>query len=103
MIIRPGLRFRSAVSTVELIVVRAPAGDVALACGGVLMLTDGAASAATDATLDPALADDLQVGKRYSEEAAGLEVLCTKPGVGTLTCDGVALAPKDAKPLPASD
>jgi hypothetical protein len=43
------------------------------------------------------------LGKRYVEDALGLEVLCTKAGEGTLAVDGTALPIKDAKPLPSSD
>lgn len=32
-----------------------------------------------------------------------MEVLCTKPGQGTLALNGVPLPLKAAKPLPASD
>ena len=44
-----------------------------------------------------------QIGKRYVNEAGDLEVLCTKPGEGSLSVDGVALTIKGAKPLPSSD
>jgi hypothetical protein len=43
------------------------------------------------------------LGKRYVHEAAGLEVLCTKAGDGSLTVAGELLPQKDAKPLPSSD
>ena len=43
------------------------------------------------------------LGKRYEDETAGVEVLCTKPGPGALACDGRALTLKSAKPLPSSD
>ena len=32
-----------------------------------------------------------------------VEILCTKPGEGTLTYDGQVLTLKETKPLPASD
>jgi hypothetical protein len=32
-----------------------------------------------------------------------VEILCTKPGTGTLTFDGQALSLKETKALPASD
>ena len=54
-------------------------------------------------TPDPALADGTLMGKRYAEPDVGLELLCTKPGAGTLTCNGAPIALKDAKPLPSSD
>jgi hypothetical protein len=36
-------------------------------------------------------------------EAGDLELLCTKPGHGTLAAGGMALTVKGAKPLPSSD
>jgi hypothetical protein len=52
---------------------------------------------------DPSLAGGTQMGKRYADEASGLEVLCTKAGAGTLTLDGAPIELKGAKPLPSSD
>jgi hypothetical protein len=43
------------------------------------------------------------LGKRYVSEAGDLELLCTKPGQGSLACDGKLLVVKGAKPLPSSD
>ena len=43
------------------------------------------------------------MGKRYVDAGGQYELLCVKPGKGSLAVDGVALATKDAKPLPASD
>ncbi|WP_297596067.1 hypothetical protein [Mycobacterium sp.] len=54
-----------------------------------------------------ALADDAKggtlLGKRYICEDAGLEVLCTKTGVGSLSFDDTPLVEQGAKPLPPSD
>jgi hypothetical protein len=55
------------------------------------------------ATLDADAAEGTQLGKRYVNEAGDLELLCTKPGKGTLAAAGAALTVKGAKPLPASD
>ena len=44
-----------------------------------------------------------QMGKRYTNEAGDIEILCTKPGEGNLAVDGTALEIKGAKPLPSSD
>ena len=44
-----------------------------------------------------------QIGKRYINEAGDLEVLCTKPGDGSLAAGGATLTIKGAKPLPSSD
>jgi hypothetical protein len=43
------------------------------------------------------------LGKRYADEDAGLEVLCTKAGKGSLSLSGAPLLVKQAKPLPSSD
>ncbi len=100
MELKPGTKLMSAVCETQVIVVRAPAVEVELACGGAPLIgTDGTPSGA----IDPALSDGTLIGKRYAEEELGLELLCTKGGAGTLTCNGVVLDVKGAKPLPASD
>jgi hypothetical protein len=43
------------------------------------------------------------MGKRYTNEAGDIEILCTKPGEGGLAVDGTPLEVKGAKPLPSSD
>ena len=43
------------------------------------------------------------VGKRYFSDAIGIEVLGSKAGKGSLSANGVPLALKEAKALPASD
>ena len=58
---------------------------------------------AATGTPDPSLSNGTLLGKRYADEASGLEVLCTKAGVGSLTLDGSILDVKSAKPLPSSD
>ncbi len=93
---------KSAVDDTEVIVVRAPASDVLLACGGhpMILLSD---ERPTGLTIDPAFSGGTQLGKRFAEETKGLELLCTKPGKGSLSVDGEELKLKEAKPLPASD
>ena len=44
-----------------------------------------------------------ELGKRYVDAGGAVELLCTRPGVGAPALDGTVLAPKEAKPLPASD
>jgi len=53
----------------------------------------------------PAVTEGEQVllGKRYSDEESGIELLCTKTGVGPLSFQGRVLGQKQAKQLPASD
>src|SRR3546814_19314491 len=43
------------------------------------------------------------IGKRYTDDAATVEVLCTKAGTSSLSLGDEALVLKDAKPLPSSD
>ena len=100
--LKPGTRMKSAVCASEVMVVAAPSGDTELCCGGAPMAAlseDPPAGAA----LDPDASDGTALGKRYVNEAGDLEVLCTKPGDGSLSAGGSALAVKGAKPLPSSD
>jgi hypothetical protein len=102
MEIRTGSRLHSAVCATELIVVRAPAGEVMLECGGSVMLHDGEEATGHPA-IDPEKSGGSVLGKRYADESGGLELLCTKAGAGTLTADGLDLTIKSTKPLPSSD
>lgn len=100
MELRPGLKLKSAVCTTEVIVV-AGSGDVDLTCGGVAMGEAG--SDGGDATAVDGLAEGTLLGKRYCDEEGTVEVLCTKPGDGSVGVAQTALGLKEAKPLPASD
>jgi hypothetical protein len=44
-----------------------------------------------------------QLGKRYICEACSTEVLCNKPGTGSIECCGSEMKLKEAKPVPSSD
>lgn len=99
MKLRPGLKLNSAVSEAQVIVVRAPAGEVDIRCGGLPMVVGDSAEGAGAVTDGAALL----IGKRYSDASGALEVLCTKPGAGGLTAGSEPLVIKAAKPLPASD
>lgn len=98
-----GQRLRSQACTTEVIVVRAPDHQVELTCGGHPMATDPAIGAGTANGASAASGDGTRLGKRYVDEPTGLEVLCVKPGGGTVAADGRDLTLKSAKPLPASD
>src|SRR4051812_14152734 len=102
MPLKPGTKLHSAVCETQVVLVRAPKDDVELGCGGAPLLADGE-DAPAGAALDDALAGGTLIGKRYADEEAGVELLCTKAGQGTLTCNGTPLPQKGAKPLPASD
>jgi hypothetical protein len=95
---KPGTKLKSAVCSTEVMVIRSGAGQIE--CGGAPM-----SEAKADGTGEPAAdhAAGTLMGKRYVDAAGTVELLCIKPGKGSLSLDGVALATKDAKPLPASD
>ena len=101
MELKAGARLKSVACETQVIVVRAPQGDVEVTCGGAVMVPVDAEAEA--AALDPAAADGTQLGKRYADEELGLELLCTKAGKGSLRVNGVAIGLKQAKALPASD
>jgi hypothetical protein len=103
MQLKVGQTLVSPVDTVTVVVVRAPAADVEITSAGVPLWDPKAGGDAPEGTADPAQQDGTQLGKRYADEELGLELLCAKPGAGTLAVGGVPLPLKDAKPLPASD
>ena len=101
MDIKPGLRLRSTTCATQVVVVRG-SGDVELTCGGAPMVTVDASddtAGAPRAGLD----GGTLLGKRYEDASATLEVLCVKPGDGSLGIADEPLAIKAAKQLPASD
>jgi hypothetical protein len=100
--IKAGTRLRSAVCTTETIVVRAGGGDVDLRCGGRPMIPQSE-TRDPDATPSAEFSGGSALGKRYADEALGLEILVTKAGAGSLSVGDTPLQLKDAKPLPASD
>lgn len=94
--ITPGQRLYSAVSTTEIIVVKA--ASVTLACAGEPMLAarpESVTSVVSDAAV--------QLGKRYSDEESGILVLCTKGGSGPLTADERVMNKLQTVALPSSD
>ncbi len=100
--VKVGSRMRSAVCATEVMVVAAPDGDVEIHCGGAPMIDLGAQPPA-DVSIDPEQKTGTNLGKRYVNESGDLEILCTKPGEGSLSVGGAALSIKGAKPLPSSD
>jgi len=100
--LKAGARFRSAVCDVQMMVVKAPAGEYDLRCGGASMLA-AAAPASVGASLDPALAGESLIGKRYVNADESVELLCVKGGKGSLVLNGTPLEIKQAKQLPSSD
>ncbi|MFM5931767.1 MAG: hypothetical protein ACKOPQ_12740 [Novosphingobium sp.] len=95
---KPGTRLKSAACDTEVMVIRSADGTIE--CGGVAM---GEAKPAEAAELSADHANGTLMGKRYVDADGQYELLCVKPGKGSLSVNGVALVTKDAKPLPASD
>ena len=97
--LKAGTRLKSAVCSTELMVVAAPTDEVEVTCGGAPLI-----GIKDDAPAGASLSEDAkggtQIGKRYINEAGDLELLCTKPGDGSLACNGAELTIKGAKPLP---
>lgn len=102
MIIKPGTRLQSHVCETEVVVIRVPDGEIELQCGGHAMVAAGTRSESPGAP-QSGLDTGSLLGKRYSNESIGVEVLCTKSGSGSVTANGIALEEKKAKPLPSSD
>ena len=100
--LKAGTRMRSAVCATEVMVVAAPADQVEVTCGGAPMIGISDEPPA-GASVSPDAAAGTALGKRYINEAGDLELLCTKPGEGSLGVGGALLSLKEAKPLPSSD
>ncbi|HET6950047.1 MAG TPA: hypothetical protein VFI47_06720 [Acidimicrobiales bacterium] len=100
-VLKSGARVRSITCDTEAVVVRAPAGEVDLRCGGQPMVPVGEG----EVVGPPAAGFDTgtQIGKRYPAADIGLELLCTKAGAGSISVGDEVLHPAGAKPLPASD
>ena len=95
---KPGSKLKSQVCDTEVMVIRSGAGQIE--CGGAAMQTDKPATLGSPAE---GFAAGTLMGKRYVDAAGSFELLCVKPGKGSLAVDGAILTVKDAKPLPASD
>jgi len=100
--IKTGSRMRSQVCATEVMVIGAPAGDMEVTCGGAPMI-DMSGTPADGLSIADGADGGTVLGKRYTNEAADLELLCTKPGEGSLGANGETLSLKEAKALPSSD
>ncbi|MGW1715157.1 hypothetical protein [Streptomyces sp. NPDC002156] len=98
-----GMMLASTVDSTSVVVVRWAAGDREVTCGGAPMVDPAQDDPGTGQPLDPAQSAGTLLGKRYATEDGTVELLCTRPGQGTLALGGVPLTVKSAKPLPASD
>lgn len=95
---KPGTKLKSVVCDTEVMVIRA--ADVVVECGGAPMVEERSSS---NTSMNPEFAEGTKLGKRYVDAGGTIELLCVKPGSGSLSIAGVALNTKDAKALPSSD
>jgi hypothetical protein len=95
---KPGTKLKSQVCDTEVMIIRCADGSIQ--CGGAAM---GEAKPDAPGALSADHAGGSLMGKRYVDADGKYELLCVKPGKGSLSVDGTALSVKDAKPLPASD
>jgi hypothetical protein len=101
--LRLGQVLRSPVDSTTVVVVRAPDADVELTCAGVAMWDPKSSGTTPAGQADPAQLTGTQIGKRYADDQVGIELLCTKPGKGTIAVNGAPLPVMGPKLLPASD
>ncbi|HTN78176.1 MAG TPA: hypothetical protein VMK16_00775 [Acidimicrobiales bacterium] len=101
MNLKPGTKLRSQADSTEVVVVKAPSGDVDVRCGGHPMVPSS--EAAGGLSIEPGFDGGTLVGKRYADDEVGIELLCTKAGDGALSLGVDPLPVKGAKPLPSSD
>jgi hypothetical protein len=101
MRLKLGQPLASATDTTTVLVVKAPDSDIVLTCGGTEMVDPKTRESVPVAT--PGGGGGTVLGKRYVDDAATLELLCTKGGDRTLAMNGRPLSVKPAKLLPASD
>lgn len=99
--LKVGQRLKSMVCSTEIMVITAPDGEIQLTCGGAQM-TDGEGNG-EGGSVHPDHASGSTIGKRYVSKVGDLEILCVKPGEGSLAVGDVALNLKDAKKLPKTD
>lgn len=99
--VKPGDRLRSTVCATAVVVVKAPAGEIDLRCGGAPMVPLADAGEPSGNPVG-GLNNGTVLGKRYTD-SEGVEVLCSAGGLGTLSIGEVALELQGAKPLPSSD
>jgi hypothetical protein len=98
-IYKPGIKLSSRVCKTQIMILRIPAVEMEIFCGGLPMVIG-----------DPAEFEELQgenngtlVGKRYTDETETMEFLCTRGREGTIAVSGHKIDIKSAKKLPSSD
>ena len=98
----PGQKVQSAVCGARFVVIRAPAEEVDLRCGGLPVLAVGGPQGQPGPPRGTASGQGALLGKRYAHDC-GVELLCVAPGTTLPSVGEEILILKSAKPLPASD
>jgi hypothetical protein len=101
MQLKAGTRLQSTTCDTQVVVVKAPKDDVDVRCGGQPMVPVDEDAPRTEPSA--AHAGGTQLGKRYASDDAGIELLCSKAGEGSLSIGDEPVQLKDAKALPSSD
>ncbi len=99
-ILKPGTKLSSTVCKAQIMVLRAPAQELSVSCGGAPMQIGDPADLGE---IDADLSGGTLVGKRYTDADESMEFLCTRGGEGTLQVEGFVIDIKAAKKLPSSD
>ena len=99
-IYKPGTKLSSTVCKSQIMVLRAPAEELEISCGGAPMQIGDPAELGE---IDAGKSGGTMVGKRYTDEAESMEFLCTRGGDGTIEVAGYTVDIKAAKKLPSSD
>jgi hypothetical protein len=102
MQLKPGMRLKSQVCETQVVVVRAAPSPVDVRCGGVEMV-EASAVPNDGLTVQAGFDAGTLLGKRYANDELGVELLCSKPGAGSLAIGDTVLEIKGAKALPSSD
>ena len=100
MSVKPGMRLFGTTYDTQVIIGRACNGEIDLRCCAA-PIREGRPDA-SGATSDPG-GGPTQLGKRYVDDEAGIELPCSKAGGVPLTWGGRPMGMKAPKVLPASD
>lgn len=95
MELKPGIRIKSSSCSTEVMVIRGT-GDYDLRCGGHVM-------GGNPVEMNKDFSANTLMGKRYVNKDNSLELLCTKPGEGSLSLAETLLIIKATQALPSSD
>lgn len=99
-IYKPGTKLSSTVCKTQIMVLRAPAAELDISCGGAAMQVGDPAELSA---MDSNKASGTLVGKRYTDADETMEFLCTRGGDGSVEVAGYTVGVKAAKKLPSSD